>query len=218
MFRAGLLQAGVFWTCLLAVAGAAQARPPVAPSERTPPKAAPQPQPKAPLPKAVSKPFDPAHTRFSFELRTRWGQRVEGVFSSYDGEVTTLPDGRHQVRIELSTASVTVGRSERYTALARGERFFDSERYPRIEFVSEPHSADLVQTGGKLRGRLSLHGISRMETFVIEPAACAQPGLECDVVAEGAVSRYDYGLDAWQLALGERVRFTLQVRLKDAKP
>nr|WP_051885208.1 YceI family protein [Lysobacter sp. ESA13C] len=158
--------------------------------------------------------FDPDHTRFSFELRTRWGQKVAGVFPRYDGEVTTLADGRHQVRIRLATAAVQLGDSERYTRLARGERFFNAPLYPYIEFLSEPHAPDLVRTGGALRGKLTLHGVSRMETFVLGAPACARPGEDCDAIAQGSVSRYDYRLDGWQFALGDRVRFTMQVRLK----
>lgn len=161
--------------------------------------------------------FDPEHTRFSFELRTRWGQKVAGQFPRYDGELTVLADGRHQVRIRLAAGAVVVGDSERYTRLARGERFFNAPRYPYIEFLSEPHSPDLARTGGALRGRLTLHGVSRMETFILVPATCAKPGEDCDGIAHGSVSRDDYGLDGWQLALGDRVRFTMQVRLQSTQ-
>lgn len=215
----------------LTLAGAAGAQSPLAPASAAPPAAArsspattrPAPAPAMPAaPPAAPPPgprvlsqqgFDPLHTRFSFELRTRWGQKVAGEFPRYDGEVNVLADGRHQVRIRLATGAVVVGDSERYTRMARGERFFAAERYPYIEFLSEPHPADLVRTGGVLRGRLTLHGISRMESFVLAPGACARPGEDCDAVAHGSVSRDDYALDGWQFALGDRVRFTMQVRL-----
>lgn len=162
--------------------------------------------------------FDPAFTRFGFELRTRWGQRVSGVFPRYEGEVTELPDGRHRVRIVLHTADVVVAGSERYTALARGPSFFDAHHYPFIEFVSEPHPDTLIRTGGRMRGRLSMHGMTRMETFYLSDAACDTPGTDCDVVATGSISRQDYGLDGWQFALTDRVRFMLRVRLLGKTP
>jgi polyisoprenoid-binding protein YceI len=162
--------------------------------------------------------FDPAHTGFGFELRTRWGQRVVGTFPRYQGEVSDLPDGKHQVRIRLSTAAVEVAGSERYAALARGEGFFDAQRFPYIEFVSEPLSDALLHAGGRLRGRLTMHGISRNETFALRASACERPGLDCDVVAKGSVRRDDYGLDGWQLALRNQVRFDLRVRLVDGQP
>ncbi len=31
--------------------------------------------------------FDSAHSRFGFELRTRWGMKLEGVFPRHEGEV-----------------------------------------------------------------------------------------------------------------------------------
>lgn len=157
--------------------------------------------------------FDPEHTRFGFELRTRWGQRVTGTFPGYDGEVLVLPDGRHQVRIRLDTSQVEVAGSTRYTDMARGEGFFDAQRFPLIEFVSDPHHPELAHDGGRLRGRLSMHGTQRVETFSLAPSECARPGLGCDVRASGSVSRDAYGLDGWKLVLGDRVRFDMQVRL-----
>lgn len=165
-----------------------------------------------------SRAFDPQYTRFGFELRTRWGQRVSGMFPQYEGEVTKLADGRHRVRIVLRTDGVVVAGSDRYTALARGPSFFDAQRYPYIEFVSDPHPDTLIRTGGRMRGRLSMHGVTRMETFYLSDAACENPGTDCDVVASGSISREDYELDGWQFALVDRVRFTLRVRLTGTTP
>ncbi|MDQ3205483.1 MAG: YceI family protein [Pseudomonadota bacterium] len=161
--------------------------------------------------------FDPEHTRFGFELRTRWGQRVQGTFPQYAGEVLVLPDGKHQVRIRLATGAVEVAGSERYTQMARGEGFFDAERHPLIEFVSDPHHPELAHDGGKLRGKLSMHGATRVETFALAPSECSRPGLGCDVRAQGSVRRDAYGLDGWKLVLGDRVRFDMQVRLDEPR-
>ncbi|MCF7222903.1 YceI family protein [Marilutibacter chinensis] len=162
--------------------------------------------------------FDPEHTRFGVELRTRWGQRVVGRFPRYDGELVAVDERRHQVRVRLATAAVRIGDSERYTAMARGEAFFDASRYPEIEFVSDPVGEDEVRRGGQLRGRLTIRGVTRYEAFQLLPATCDRPGLDCDVVASGRIDRYDYGLDAWKLALDNHVRFTMRVRLLDKDP
>lgn len=159
--------------------------------------------------------FDPAHTGFGFELRTHWGQRVVGTFPRYQGEVIRLADGKRQVRIQWSAAAVEVAGSKSYTAMARGPGFFDAARYPLIEFVSEPLADTVLHAGGRLRGRLSMHGVARNETFALEPSACARPGLDCDVIAHGSVRRDDYALDGWQFALRNQVRFDLRVRLLD---
>lgn len=162
--------------------------------------------------------FDPAHTRFGFEVRTRWNQRVSGVFPRYEGELTPLADGRRQVRIRLATGAVEVADSPRYTAMARGKGFFNAVRHPLIEFVSDPHRDAILHDGGVLRGRLSINGITRVETFALRPSECARPGVDCDVVAQGSIGRDDYGLDGWQFALRNQVRFNLRVRLAGAPP
>lgn len=159
--------------------------------------------------------FDPAHTAFSFQLRTRWGQRVEGTFPRYDGAVEPLADGQRRVRVTLMTGAVEVAGSPRYTQLARGPRFFDAARHPQLTFVSAPFAPALLEQGGPLAGTLTLHGVSRAEVFEVEPAACAQPGRECDVVAHGTVQRDHYGLDGLQVLLGNRVHFRLRVRHSD---
>lgn len=169
--------------------------------------------PMAALAQVAERSFDPAYTQFRFDVRTRWGQAVGGVFPRWDARLVELPGGRRRVRVALDAASVEVAGSARYTAMARGPNFFDTARYPRIEFVSEPHGAALIRDGGPLRGQVTLHGVRRRETFTVEPATCARPGEECDVIARGRVSRSAYGLRAYGFALGDSVRFTLRLRL-----
>lgn len=157
--------------------------------------------------------FDPAHTQFRFDVRTRWGQSVGGVFARWDARLQELPGGRRRVRVSLDAGSVEVAGPARYTEMARGPNFFDAAAHPRIEFVSEPHDAALARSGGALRGQVTLHGVRRRETFIVEPSTCARPGEDCDVVARGRVSRAAYGLHAYGFALGDTVRFTLRLRL-----
>lgn len=162
--------------------------------------------------------FDPVHTAFGFEVRTRWGQRVEGHFPVYDGAVLVLPDGRRQVRIRLAAGAMEVGSSERYTAMARGEAFFDAERYPDIEFVSFPHDDGLAREGGPLHGHLRMHGVSRPQTFVVAPAACVRATRDCDAIATGSVARSEYDVAGMRLVLSDRVRFSMQIRLLEPEP
>lgn len=162
---------------------------------------------------AAAQAFDPAQSHFGFELRTRWGQRVVGRFTRHAGELLALGDGRQQVRVRLDAAATEVSGSEVYSEMARGPRFFDAERHPSIVFQSEPFSPALAHDGGPLRGKLTLHGVTRRETFTLTPAVCARPGRECEVVASGTIDRAAYGLDSFSWALSNRVRFTMRVRL-----
>jgi polyisoprenoid-binding protein YceI len=156
--------------------------------------------------------IDPAASAVGFTLKTRWGKTLVGHFPRYTGEIVGLPDGRHQVRLLLSARDVEIEDSPTYTRLTRGEGFFDAERYPRVEFVSDPYPARLLREGGRLGGVLRIRGVQRRETFEISPAACGRPAVACDVVATGSINRNDYGVDRWGFALSSRVVFSLRVR------
>ena len=158
--------------------------------------------------------FDAQHTRIGFELRTRWGQQLEGRFPYYEGAVRHLGDGRQQVTMRLATAEVEIMGYPRYTEFARGPRFFDARRHPWISFTSDPYHPDLLRHGGKLTGTLRIHGVPQGETFNVKPATCARPAIDCDLVASGSVRREDYGMDDWKVAVRGRVQFELRLRLQ----
>ncbi len=163
---------------------------------------------------AAADPLDPALSRFGFELRTRWGMKLEGAFPRYEGEVKRLPDGRQQVQLRLLTRHVEIEDHPRYTEWTRGTQFFDAERYPAVTFVSKPYEPALLKDGGPLAGSLSIRGITRPETLTVTPSTCSRPALDCDVVATGAVRRSDYDMDDWMMAVSDRVVFVLRARVQ----
>ncbi|MBO9880921.1 YceI family protein [Xanthomonas sp. D-109] len=160
--------------------------------------------------------LDPVQSRFGFEIRTRFGQRIEGFFPRYEGTVHVLPDGRHQVHLRLFTAYVEIPGKPRYTGWMRGEDFFDAPRYPTVSFDSQPFSPQVLGKGGPIPGILSIRGISHAETLTVMPAACTRAGYDCDVISRGTVLRGRYGMDKWDLALSDRVTFVLRARLTEA--
>lgn len=158
--------------------------------------------------------LDPVASKIGFTLKTRWGQVLHGRFPEARGEVAELGDGRHQVRLQLSARSVEILGHPSYTRLTRGEGFFDAERYPQIEFVSDAYTPQLLHSGGALPGVLTIRDVRRREVFTIDPATCAQPARECDVVANGSIRRADFGMDRWTFALSDKVVFSLRVRVR----
>ncbi len=196
--------------CLLGLAaGSTLAEPPVPASPPNPIATAAQP------PQHVLA-VDTARSHFGFEIRTRLGQRIEGVFPRFEGRVDVLPDGRHQVHLRMFSRYVEIPGKARYTGWMRGEEFFDADRYPVVEFDSLPYWPELVNKGGGIEGRLILRGVSHPEVLQVEPAACPRAGYDCDVVSRGTVQRGRYGMDSWQLALSDRVTFVLRARLTEA--
>jgi polyisoprenoid-binding protein YceI len=161
---------------------------------------------------------DAVHSRLGFSLRTRWGQTLEGRFPQYEGEIMVLSDGRHRVQLRLASAAVEIVDSPRYSRFARGPRFFDAGHHPVIEFVSDPYDEALLRNGGELGGRLSIRGVTRREVFTIAPTTCGRPARDCDVVVLGSVRRENYGINGFGLAIHNRVRFFLNVRVDDEPP
>ena len=160
--------------------------------------------------------FDAAHSRFGFEIRTRFGQKIEGEFPRFEGWLTVLPNGQHQVRLRMYAQYVEIPGKPRYTGWMRGEDFFDVARYQLVEFESEPFEPGIVEQGGNVQGQLSIRGISRRETLRVGEPECARPGYDCDLVSRGTVQRGRYGMDHWQFALGDQVIFVMRTRLTGA--
>lgn len=159
--------------------------------------------------------IDPQYTQIGFTLKTRWGQVLRGRFPRYSGRIESLDDGRERVRLRLSSKDVEIVGHPSYTDMTRGRGFFEAGRFPEVEFVSEAYAPALVADGGKLAGQLTIRDVTRLETFTIQPSACARPAVDCDVVASGSVRRADYGVDRWVLAVSDSVRFTLRLRVRE---
>src|SRR3546814_11171865 len=132
----------------------------------------------------------------------RWGQPLDGRFPSVRGAVDDLGGKRHRVRLILSTHDVEIVGHAGYTRFARGRGFFDSARWPLVEFISDPYTPELLQSGGALGGILSMRGIQRREVFVLQPATCAPPGIDCEVVPHGRLRPGHHGPQPWPTTPG----------------
>lgn len=156
--------------------------------------------------------MDTDASQIGFSLKTRWGQTLEGRFQDWHGEILTLDDERHQVRLTLLTRDVEIIGSRNYTRITRGAGFFDAERFPEVVFISDPYPGTLIRSGGEMTGLLSIRGVRQRETFTIAASDCARPAVDCDVVGQGDVRRSRYAMDRWGYALSDDVRFTLRIR------
>jgi len=166
------------------------------------------------LPAAGAAEIDTAQSRIGFTLTTRWGQALDGRFPQWRGEIVPTSAQRRQVRLLLPTSEVEILDHPQYSKITRGKGFFDAEHHPWVEFVSDPYDDSLLREGGLLGGQLTIRGVRRREVFTLEPAACARPTIDCDVVARGVVYRSDYAMDRWSFALADRVVFSLHLRTR----
>jgi polyisoprenoid-binding protein YceI len=126
---------------------------------------------------ALAEEIDSAASRVGFSLSTRWGQSLQGRFPTPRGWVDDLGQQRHRVRLVLSARDVEIVGHPGYTRYTRGRGFFDAERWPQVEFLSDAYGPDLLRTGGPLGGVLRMHGVHHRQVFQVLPAdAAIDPG------------------------------------------
>lgn len=162
--------------------------------------------------------LDTTRSDLGFVVRTRFGQHLSGDFPRYEGQVEQLPDGRRRVYLRVATSEARIPGRPRYTNWMRSASFFDTERHPWMEFVSDPYPPELLRHGGPLDGTLTLRGVSQREQLHVSPSTCDQPGHDCDVLVRGGIDRSRYGMRDWQVALADEVQLTVRVRLLGPAP
>ena len=185
---------------LSALAGAAIAVPAVPP--------APPPAPDAPMPQL----FDPARSQARFKVRMRILPAATGHFLDVRGELQSEGD-RQRVEVEVDGRKLRFAGPGWMNKVTRSDPFLAVDKHPRIFFRSDPFAPTLLREGGPLRGELTLRGETRPVTFKVAPAACAEPGRDCDIVVTGRVSRQAFGMNAYRLTVRDGVDFEFQVRL-----
>lgn len=137
-------------------------------------------------------------------------------FPDLRGSVRIDPDRPEQARIEVTIDARTLEAPDRTTLnRLRGERFFWVEKYPVVRFVGSGIALS-TPTRGKVSGMLTARGISKPQVlnveFAVDPAR-TPPGSPIDLVATTRIDRRDYGMNSYQLIVGNKVDITLNARM-----
>ncbi len=166
--------------------------------------------------------IDASHSSIRFAVDHMVISEVEGIFSTYEGSVTTTKDDFSDAKINFTVDvnSVNTDNAKRDEHL-RGADFFETYNYPKMTFVS----TSVTKTGtGKynLKGKLSLHGVTKEITLAMtyggttkDPWGNTKAGLK----VTGVINRTDFGLkynsvlEAGSLMIGEDVTITAKVEL-----
>lgn len=166
--------------------------------------------------------IDASHSTIRFAVDHMVISEVEGIFSTYEGSVSTIKDDFSDAKINfmVDVNSVDTDNAKRDEHL-RGVDFFDTDNYPKMTFVST--SVTKIGTGKyNLKGKLSLHGITKEITLAMtyggttkDPWGNTKAGLK----VTGVINRTDFGLkynsvlEAGSLMIGEDVTITAKVEL-----
>lgn len=132
------------------------------------------------------------------------------TFSGVTGAVTLNPDNDVDDHIHVTIPVATLLASNKLlTWQLKSDMFFESERYPTIEFLS---SRVIALSAGRFRvfGTLTVRNIARpviLEAIVKDPHARA---LMLD--ATTAISRSDYGMDKFALVVDDRIAIAIAIQ------
>ena len=140
------------------------------------------------------------------------GTGAEGTFSGLTGEINfsedNLPAAKMAVSVAVSTISTGNTTKDKH---ARGDSWFDAEKYPRIKFRSE--SFRKTSSGYLVKGALTLHGVTKTVDIPFTFSKTTTGGL-----FEGTltVDRQDYGIEGPWLAftVGDEFKIDLRVPVK----
>lgn len=162
---------------------------------------------------ATTRSIDAQHSQASFAIHTHWFTRITGQFSGVEGKVDIAADGSARVNAWIDLARLRMD-NPHYKAELESSTFFDRAHYPRIHFRSAPLPRALVETGGDISGRLTMHGQTRPVHFTLQPGSCLQDTHNgCTLRLRGTLRRSRFGMSARRLLLSDRVQLNLRIML-----
>ncbi|HZG57016.1 YceI family protein [Paenibacillus sp.] len=147
--------------------------------------------------------LDPTHSSVSFTIKHMMFSKVRGSFKNFDASIQADPSDLTTAQISFSVdlASVDTNNADRDNHLRTAD-FFDVENHPKLTFVAKT----IAKSGDgeyDVTGDLTLHGVTRSETFKVEFGGEGKDpwgNVKAAFQAAGTIKRSDYGL-TWNAAL-----------------
>jgi len=160
--------------------------------------------------------LDPVHTRVQFAIDHAGFSKAIGTVSGSTGTLVFDPDDWSTARVEVSipVSRIDLGDAKwNQATLARG--LLDGERHPVATFVSTRIEPVDVQRA-IVHGNLTLRGETREVALQVVRNALKRHPLPpfrrtVGFSATAALSRSDFGIDAWKSMIGDAVELRLEV-------
>lgn len=169
--------------------------------------------------------IDTAHTNLGFTIKHMMVSKVRGNFTDFNGTIEGDPENltTSNITLKVDMNSINTNNEDRDNHL-RSEDFFDTETYPKMEFVS----TNIVEKSDDeydVTGNLTIKGVTNEVTFKAEFEGKATNPWGQEVVGytvEGAIDRKEFGL-TWNQALetggfvvGDKIKITIELEANPA--
>lgn len=141
-------------------------------------------------------------------------------FPDMHGTLSLDIDDYEQVSmtVDVDARTLTTGDSE--TKRLRGKQFFDVEHFPTVRFVAQ--KMELTgDRGGVVTGLMTAKGITRPVQLVIGFSKVpweAAPNEPLSVVGTTTIDRRQFGMGAFPILIGNKVKITIHARMVPAAP
>jgi len=136
-------------------------------------------------------------------------------FPRMEGAVTIVPDSPERAVIDVTFDAEAIEAPDRLTLRRlRGEKFFWVEKYPKIRFVGRSLKMSSPRDG-TLEGMLTARGVSKPQTLSVtfdSPPGKAV-GNPISFTGRTTIDRRDYGMNSYQLIVGNEVDIELRARM-----
>lgn len=168
---------------------------------------------------AESYTIDSRHTFPVFEVSHYGFSTQRGRFNKVTGKLEIdIADKTGSVEAIVATASVDMG-FEEWNKHMRGERFFQSEKFPEARFVARNFAFDLDKPG-PVKGELTLLGVTRPILLQVSQWRCAKhpilPKQLCGADLKATVKRSEFGMNYGLPGIADEVALTIPIEaLKD---
>ena len=160
--------------------------------------------------------IDPNHTYPSFEADHMGGLSVwRGKFKESSGAVTLdLAAHSGEVNVKIDTNSLDFGHGK-LNEDAKSDEMFDTAKYPTATYIGKFSKFD-GDKPTEVKGELTLHGVSKPVTLVINSFLCkANPMTKkevCGADASATFNRADFGINyGQQMGFKQDIKLAIEV-------
>jgi polyisoprenoid-binding protein YceI len=163
---------------------------------------------------------DPTHSSIEFSVKHMMIAKVKGTFHNFEAQIEADPYDltTASIRFEIDLGSIDTRNGDRDAHL-RSADFFDVENHPKMIF--EATQIERIGEGEyNVTGELSLHGVTRSESFTIAFEGAGKDPWGNDKVGfsgQGSIKRSDYGLtynaalETGGVLIGDEVKISLEI-------
>jgi polyisoprenoid-binding protein YceI len=166
--------------------------------------------------------IDPTHSEVQFKVKHLVISMVTGTFNSFEGTVESESEdfSNSKINFSIDVNSIDTNQEQRDGHL-RSADFFDTEKYPKINFVSTSFNK-VKGDQYKLAGKLTIKDVAKVVELEVEYGGSAVDSYgnnKAGFEVTGKINRKDFGLvwnavtEAGAIVVGEDIKLNINIQL-----